>query len=109
MRKLLGMLALAIGLGVLAATSFTPAEAQDKESKTKKVKDRKEGKEAAETGGTVEIYKDKGGAYRFRIKNAEGKSLAISTRGHDAKEDAIKDLDTVKAILTHSKPRDVKE
>ena len=41
--------------------------------------------------------------WRFRIKNAEGKSIAISTTGHDKKEDVMKLLDTVKATLTKGK------
>ena len=103
MRRVLGLLALVVGLAVVGAPVDSTLDAQDKTKTKLKDKDKKDAKEA-DAGGTVEVYKAKDG-YRFRIKNTEGKSIAISTRGHESKDDAIKDLDTVKSILTKSKPK----
>ena len=110
MRRVVGMVVLAVGLGVLAGTSFSPAEAQDKDPKAKKVKDKdpKAKKGAPGGGGTVEIYKAKDG-YRFRVKDGEGKTLAMPPRGHDSKDEVMKDLDAIRAILGKARPTEVKD
>ena len=102
MRKLCGLLALVLALGVLASNGISPADAQDK-AKTKKTKDTKAAKDAA---GTIEIYKGKDG-FRFRIKDGEGKSLAISTRARETRAEVVDDLDTIKTTLGKAKPMDV--
>ena len=107
MRKLCGLVVLALVLGVLASGGPGPAEAQDK---TKKMKEKeKDKKDAATVSGTVEIYKDKGGAYRFRVRDAGNRVLAQASRGHDSKEEVMKDLEAIQAILAKSKPKDVKD
>ena len=110
MRRVIGLVVLTVGLGVLGATSFAPAEAQDKDPKAKKMKDKdpKGKKEAAGAGGTVEIYKAKDG-YRFRVKDADGKTIAMPPRGHDSKDEVMKDLDAIKAILARARPTEVKD
>jgi uncharacterized protein YegP (UPF0339 family) len=105
MRRVMGLIVLTVGLGVLGATSFAPAEAQDKDPKAKKMKD-KDKKDKG--GGTVEIYKAKDG-YRFRVKDADGKTLAMPPRGHDSRDQVMKDLDAIKAILAKSRPTEVKD
>ena len=65
-------------------------------------------KEAKKDGGVAEVYKGKDG-WRFRIKGADGKSLATSTRGYGDKEDAIKALETIKDVLTNTKPVEMPE
>lgn len=111
MRKVIGVMTLAVGLGVLATSALSPVDAQVKDPKAKvdpKTKVDPKAKEAPAAGGTVEVYKAKDG-YRFRIKNAEGKTIAMPPRGEDSEEDAIKVLEEVKATLNKVKPTKVKD
>jgi uncharacterized protein YegP (UPF0339 family) len=99
MRRIIAVTVLSVSLAVVGSSVLTTsADAQDK-SKAKK--------EAS--AGTVEIYKAKDGGYRYRIKTADGKTLAIPTRSHDNKDDVAKDLEEIKTILNKVKPTDVKE
>lgn len=61
--------------------------------------------------GVIEIYKNKDGAYRYRIVASNGKSLAIppSTLKWEKKADLIKALDELKTILAEAKPVEVDE
>jgi len=99
MRRVIGLLVLALSLAVVGSSALSPVEAQDK-SKTKA--------KEKEKVGSVEIYKAKDG-YRFRVKNPEGKTIAIPTRGHESKDDVVKDLDDIKATLNKVKPTDVND
>jgi len=99
MRKVVGLVVLVLSVAVVGSSVVPSIEAQDK-SKTK-------GKEKDKVG-TVEIYKAKDG-YRFRIKNPDGKTIAIPTRGHESKDDVVKDLDEIKATLNKVKPTDVND
>ncbi len=65
-------------------------------------------KKGAEEVGTIEVYKAKDG-WRIRVKNAEGKSVAIGTVGHEKKEEAMKDVDFLKATFGKGKVVEVKE
>src|SRR6476469_548754 len=105
MRKLCGLLVLALVLGVLATGGPGPAEAQDKTKKMKE-KDKKGAKEPA--AGTIEIYKDKGGDYRFRIRDAAGKVLAMPSRGRETRDGVLEYLEAIKATMEKAKPVDVK-
>jgi len=58
--------------------------------------------------GTVEIYKDKKEQYRFKIVGADDKAIAMGTKGYEKKEECEKALATLKEILTHVKPTEVK-
>jgi uncharacterized protein YegP (UPF0339 family) len=80
--------------GLVAATSFdNPAPAQAK-------------KGAAEVG-TIEVYKDKVGEWRFRVK-VDDKSIAIGTVGHEKKEDVLAVIDSLKATMAKGKVVEVK-
>ena len=99
MRTLIGLLAVAVTLGVLAAGGPGPADAQVKDPKRKMVK----GKGAKEPApGTVEVYKAKDG-FRFRIRDAGGRTIAISVRSQDTAEEVEDDLDAIKASLNSGK------
>ena len=92
MRRVIAGVVLAVSLAVVGSSVLTtPADAQDKTKAKAK-------KEAAV--GTVEVYKAKDG-YRYRIKNAEGKVVAMPppSRHYDNKEDAVKELEEIKATL----------
>jgi hypothetical protein len=100
MRKVIGLLALATALGVLAAGGTGPADAQVKDPKKKMVKDKKGAKDPPP--GTVEVYKAKDG-FRFRIKDAAGRTIAISVRSQDTSEEVEDDLDAIQAALNNGK------
>jgi uncharacterized protein YegP (UPF0339 family) len=104
MGKLLRLSALFAALAVLVTVGgFAVAPAQVKDKKDDKAK-----VEAKDEIGVTEIYMAKDG-WRFRVKNAEGKSIAIGTVGYDKKEDAHKVVDLLKATLTKGKVVEVKE
>jgi uncharacterized protein YegP (UPF0339 family) len=91
-------------VGVITITGLPAAPAQVKDKKDDKAK----ADPSAEEAGTVEVYKAKDG-WRFRIKSAGGKSLAIGTVGFEKKEDALKTLDAIKATLAKGKVIEMKE
>ena len=103
MGKLLRLSVLVVALAALvSAGGLTVAPAQVKKADDKAKAD------AKEEIGVTEIYMAKDG-WRFRVKNAEGKSIAIGTIGYDKKEDAHKVVDLLKATLTKGKVVEVKE
>jgi hypothetical protein len=86
-------LVLAFAMAALAGGAMTSA--QDKKAAAPQAK--------KEVKGKVEYYEANDG-WRIRVKNADGKSVLISTKGVAAKEDVLKELDEVKAILASIKP-----
>ncbi len=44
-----------------------------------------------------ELYKDKGGEFRWRLRHANGNILAMSSEGYKAKASANKCIENVKA------------
>jgi hypothetical protein len=68
------------------------------------------GKKAAKEPGTIEVYKGAKG-YRYRIKDAEGKTVAmpLPNMHWDKKEECLEAIEEVKTILAKVKPVDVKE
>ncbi|MCS7269493.1 MAG: hypothetical protein NZ703_00255 [Gemmataceae bacterium] len=52
--------------------------------------------------GVVEVYQAKDG-WRFRIKNAEGKSLAIGVVAYPSKEEALQAVQQVHRVLNFQK------
>jgi uncharacterized protein YegP (UPF0339 family) len=78
----------------MTSAAWQSAPAQDKA--------KKEVKAAPDQPGHAEVYMAKDG-WRFRIKNPEGKSIAIGTIGFEKKEDCLKALDVVKGALTKGK------
>jgi uncharacterized protein YegP (UPF0339 family) len=89
----------AIGAVMAAGNLFSPATAQVKKKAPTTQKDEV---------GVTEVYKAKDG-WRFRIKNAAGKSVAIGTVGFDTKEDAEHMVDFVRTTLTKGKVNVLKE
>ncbi len=76
--------------------SFAPAQ----------VKDKDKDKTAPEVG-TIEVYTDKAGEWRFRVK-VDDKSIAIGTVGHEKKEDTLKVIETLKATMAKGKVVEIK-
>jgi hypothetical protein len=96
MTKLARPIVLAFAMAALAGGAMTSA--QDKKGTTQGKKDEKK-----EVKGKVEYYEASDG-WRIRVVGAEGKSLAIGTKHFEKKEDAIKQLEEIKAILDAVKP-----
>ena len=89
---------------VFAAGGLATAPAHDKKD-SKKV----DPKAPAPKAGTVEIYKDKSGNFRFRIKDTDGKVIAMPPKGYDTKEECQQTLDLIKATLNTAKVTEIKD
>lgn len=99
MRKLLSSLALfGVIATVVALANVSDAPALQKD------KDKKETKDQV---GTIEVYQAKDG-WRFRIKNAEDKSVAIGTVGFEKKEDCLKAVEFIKNTMAKAKVTEIK-
>lgn len=103
MRRAIAFVVLSVSLAVVGSSVLTTSSADAQDKSKAKAK-----KEAAV--GTVEVYKAKDG-YRFRIKNADGKVIAMPppSRHYENKDDAVKELEEIKVTLEKAKPTDVKE
>jgi len=73
-------------------------------------KDKTKGKQPtpvpSAAAAAFELYKDKAGEFRFRLKDAEGDLLAISGKGYKAKPDVQKVIDTIKTHAARAKVDD---
>ena len=99
MRTLIRSFALfALVAALVAAAGVSSAPALQKE------KDKKDKDEV----GTVEVFKGKDG-WRFRVKNADDKSVAIGTVGYDKKEDCMKVVEFIKTTMAKAKVTEIKE
>jgi uncharacterized protein YegP (UPF0339 family) len=92
------------GLMTAAGVTVAPAQVKDKE----KDKDKKDVKPAVEESGSTEVYMGKDG-WRFRIKNPEGKTLAVGVIAFDKKEDCLKAVDVVKTAMSKGKVIEIKD
>ena len=85
---------------VLAATfgvaGLHLADAQDKKDKPK----------PPATTAVFEVYKDRGGEFRFRLKDADGNVLAIAAKGYDKKADCQAVIDAIKKEAAKAKVED---
>lgn len=93
---------LAVLLCLLTAAGLSFAPAQDKKDKDK---DKDKGKDVA--GLVFEVYKDKSGEFRFRLKQGDT-NLAISPRGHD-KDEVQKVIATIMKEAGKAKIVEVKD
>lgn len=120
MPKFVRSLTLLSALAVFAAG--TGSMAQDKKADPKKPADTKkpaaDDKKPADTkkpdekeSATVEVYKNDKGRWRFRVRNAEGKLLAMphTTLNWETKAEAEKAVAELKTILTTVKVTEAKE
>jgi uncharacterized protein YegP (UPF0339 family) len=107
MRKLVRSFVLFCAIaGVVASAALSDAPARQKDDKKDPKKDdkkddKKDTKGAADVGA-IEVYMAKDG-WRIRVKNAEGKSVAIGTVGYDKQEDALKTVDFLKNTFAKGK------
>lgn len=102
MAKVLRGLALVVALSGFGGLALSVAPAQDKKADKKgdKKADMKEGKT---TGGTIEVSEGKDGKYRFSVRDADGKYVGGSAVGHATREEAVKAVDTLKAVIITAK------
>ena len=89
MKRIIGTLVVAVVLVGLNGSQVT--HAQGKQGKPK-------GIEAAGTvkTATFEVYKDKDGEYRFRLKDSAGDVMATSGKGYKTKDDCTKVINSIK-------------
>ena len=92
------LFALVAALVVSAGLSDAPARQKEKD------KDKK----AADEVGTIEVYQLKDG-WRFRVKNAEGKSVAVGLVGYETKAECLKVVDSLKTTMAKAKVIEIKE
>ena len=72
--------AVSLALGYIAAVPATPANAA----------------EEAKSTATFEVYKDKAGEFRWRLKAGNGQNIASSGEGYAEKRSCMAAIDSVK-------------
>jgi uncharacterized protein YegP (UPF0339 family) len=90
------------GLMTAAGATFAPAQVKDKD------KEKKDVKPTTEESGSTEVYMAKDG-WRFRIKNPEGKSIAVGVISFEKKEDCLKAVEVVKTAMLKGKVIEIKD
>jgi uncharacterized protein YegP (UPF0339 family) len=95
MRKLIrGLVMVLVLASPIVFAGPRVADAQDKKEK------------APATMAVFEVYKDKGGEFRFRLKDAEGNLLAIAGKGYDKKADCQAVIEAIKKEAAKAKVED---
>jgi len=95
-----GLVMALILVGFLGLAAPHVADAQDKKDK---------GKAAATSTAVFEVYKDRGGECRFRLKDGDGHLLAISGKGYDKREDLMAVIDAIKKDSSRAKVEEEKK
>jgi uncharacterized protein YegP (UPF0339 family) len=103
MTRTIGSLALVAAIALVGLNVSPDASAQTKTKTTTTTT-----KETATTGktATFELYKDRGGEFRFRLKDADGDQVAASHKGYKTKDDAAKVIATIKAEASRARVDD---
>lgn len=97
---LLAMAAVVFSAGIAAAQEKKPDPPAKPKSVGATVK--------KDSPGSIEIFQAKDGGYRFRIKDTDGKVVAMPTKSYESKEEIVKLLTMIKETLAVAKPTDVK-
>lgn len=111
MTKFIRSLACLSALAVMVAA--TGSTAQDKKKDDKKPaetkKDEKKADDKKEAG--IHIYKNDNGKWRYRIVNADGKTIVmpVPLASWETKADCEKAIADLKALLNAAKPTEVKD
>jgi uncharacterized protein YegP (UPF0339 family) len=87
-----------LGLTLVTAAGLVAPDLASGQAKDKKDKDKK-----APGVAVFEVYKDKGGKYRFRFMDGDGKELAMSHVGYEKKADIEKVITTIKSNAAKAK------
>lgn len=115
MKKLVRSFALLSALAVLAAGGGSMAQDKKADPKkpadTKKPEDTKKPDATKKDGGSIEVYKNDKGKWRYKILNGEGKTIAmpLPQLNWESKADAEKAVAELKTILNTAKPTEVTE
>jgi uncharacterized protein YegP (UPF0339 family) len=59
--------------------------------------------------GSIEMYKDESGKFRFRVKDADGKVIAVPAKGYDTEDECQKVIDALKATINSAKVTKAKD
>jgi uncharacterized protein YegP (UPF0339 family) len=115
MKKFGRAMILMASLAFLAGTASIDAQEKKAEA-PKKGADAAKKAEAPKKGdekpaGTVEVYKNDKGKWRYKILNDEGKTIAmpLPQLNWETKAEAIKAIDELKGILNSAKPIEPKD
>ena len=86
-----------------------PADTKKDDKKPETKKDDKKADEKKEAG--IHIYKNDNGKWRYRIVNAEGKTVVmpVPLASWETKADCEKAIADLKALLNSAKPTEVKD
>jgi uncharacterized protein YegP (UPF0339 family) len=102
----------AIGAGGVVSLSSPTALAYSQKTKAKEADPKKpeEPKKPAATAvkGTVVISVDAQKKFRFKVVGEDDKTIMQCSKGYETKDDALKALETAKAILNGVKPTEEK-
>jgi hypothetical protein len=98
-RTICGLFATSAALFLASSAGLTSVivQAQPKTA-TVQTQDKTKPSHTDAPGGTVEVYQAKDG-WRFRIKDAQGKSLAIGVVAYSTQEEAVQTLQQIQRIL----------
>ena len=88
-------LVLAAAAGIFALTPARPARAADAPSDKKPA------------AATFEVYKDKAGEYRWRLRMQNTKVIATSGEGYKEKESCLKAIESVKRAAVDAPVKEV--
>jgi uncharacterized protein len=96
MRSIRNGLVVLVLVGVTSIVSWNAVDARSQKDKDK----------AVQAATVFELYKDRSGEFRFRLKDADGNLLAISGKGYEKKADCQKVIDAIKRDAAKAKVED---
>ena|SRR5687767_10833779 len=94
MRLIVTIIVATLLLGSIAFQDRSPARAADQ-------------KEAA-SEATFEVYQDKSGEYRWRLKSSNGQTIASSGEGYSEKRSCMAAIESVKRVAANAKVEEKK-
>jgi uncharacterized protein YegP (UPF0339 family) len=104
----------AVGAGTVVTTSQPVALANSQKTKAKEEQKKPDDAKKPEdpkkpaTKGTVVISVDAQKKFRFKVVGEDDKTIMQCSKGYETKDDALKALETAKAILNTVKPTEEK-
>lgn len=106
MTKFVRSLALMSALAVTAVGTGTFAQEKKADDKKKAETKKKADDKPAAGKGSIEVYKNDKGKWRYKILNADGKTIAmpLPQLNWETKADAEKAVEELKGILNTAKP-----
>jgi uncharacterized protein YegP (UPF0339 family) len=90
-----GVAAMGLFVGAAATLPSSPARAADKSE--------------ARSAGTFEVYKDKAGEFRWRLKSSNGQIIATSGEGYSEKRSCMSAIESVKRAAAEAKIEEIEK